>query len=450
MSKDQAAASLSPTLMILGAPIYAEHLRSTIKQANWTFGNRPQIHLNQSTGKRTGTGSSAAETTPTTIGLEFRGTAAGMIEVLRFYVNILPETVNVICGAEVYISAGGASVRFTIGAATQTITYLTADSGTEKTATITTASSGTGWQICTVEIENTGGVVDMQLSRVRVQDESITSALPSPTIEGDSETMDIQEEGSAVVISARKLNFIGADITAASAGSGTANVTVSGGGAVLPVADTTEIAKGSVDATKKVRLECDTNIATATTRVITIADQDVDLTPNTGTFPGTSRQITAGEGLQGGGDFSADRTVSVDIPGLVENLSPAGSDLLMLYDGDAGLHRKLQIGNLPDASALTIETHTASAVLTGANKQVLADVSTGAAALTFTLPAAATATSGAWFSFKDKAGQAGTYAIHISPDAAETIDGASGLTSLISNNAALTIFTDGSAWYVRG
>ena len=226
MSKDQAAASLSPTLMILGAPIYAEHLRATIKQANWTFGNRPQIHLNQSTGKRTATGSTSAETTPTTLGLEFRGTAAGKIEVLRFHVNILPETVNVICGAEVYIPGGGASVRFTIGAASQTITYLTADSGTEKTATITTASSGTGWQICTVDIEKTSGAFDMQLSRVRVQDESITSALPSPTIEGDSETMDIQEEGSAVVISARKLNFIGADITAASAGSGTANVTV--------------------------------------------------------------------------------------------------------------------------------------------------------------------------------------------------------------------------------
>lgn len=56
-----------------------------------------------------------------------------------------------------------------------------------------------------------------------------------------------------------------------------------GGGDTLPVADTTEVVKGSDDDTKKVRIEAD-GITTGTTRVITMPDQDVDLTPGTGAF----------------------------------------------------------------------------------------------------------------------------------------------------------------------
>jgi hypothetical protein len=57
----------------------------------------------------------------------------------------------------------------------------------------------------------------------------------------------------------------------------------SGGGASLPVDDATALVKGSVDPTKLVRIEADV-LATATTRVITMPDQDVDLTPDTGAF----------------------------------------------------------------------------------------------------------------------------------------------------------------------
>lgn len=55
------------------------------------------------------------------------------------------------------------------------------------------------------------------------------------------------------------------------------------GGDTLPIVDTTAVVKGSVDATKLVRIEAD-GLTTATTRVITMADQDIDLTPDTGTF----------------------------------------------------------------------------------------------------------------------------------------------------------------------
>lgn len=52
--------------------------------------------------------------------------------------------------------------------------------------------------------------------------------------------------------------------------------TVSGAGDVHPISDATAIVKGSVDGTKLVRIEAD-GIATATTRVITMPDENVDL-----------------------------------------------------------------------------------------------------------------------------------------------------------------------------
>jgi hypothetical protein len=53
-------------------------------------------------------------------------------------------------------------------------------------------------------------------------------------------------------------------------GAGNATWAAGGGGASLPVVDTTSIAEGSADATKEVRLECDTLIPTATVVVLTV------------------------------------------------------------------------------------------------------------------------------------------------------------------------------------
>lgn len=52
----------------------------------------------------------------------------------------------------------------------------------------------------------------------------------------------------------------------------------------LPVDDTTSLVQDPVDNTKQVRLDAGA-LTASSTRVITIPDQDVDLTPNIGTFP---------------------------------------------------------------------------------------------------------------------------------------------------------------------
>lgn len=60
----------------------------------------------------------------------------------------------------------------------------------------------------------------------------------------------------------------------------------------LPVLDTTAIVRDPADSTKRMRVDVGA-VATATTRVLTMPDQDVNLTPNTGTFAGAATALTA-------------------------------------------------------------------------------------------------------------------------------------------------------------
>lgn len=69
-------------------------------------------------------------------------------------------------------------------------------------------------------------------------------------------------------------------------------------------------------------------------------------------FAQGSTTITAGEGLTGGGDLSANRTIDVDIPGLTADATPVGStDFLMTFDDTASEHKKVLIDNLPGGGA---------------------------------------------------------------------------------------------------
>lgn len=93
--------TLSPFEFVLGAPVTAENAQAVIEQANWTFAERPQLHLGLTTaaaGWETGA--------PRTHGMLFRASGSGFVEVYRFRIRILPETVNVVCGAECLFGSG--------------------------------------------------------------------------------------------------------------------------------------------------------------------------------------------------------------------------------------------------------------------------------------------------------------------------------------------------------
>ncbi len=58
--------------------------------------------------------------------------------------------------------------------------------------------------------------------------------------------------------------------------------------------------------------------------------------------------LTAGEGLQGGGDLTTNRTFDLDINSLTTDGAPdGGSDFVATYDVSAGVHKKVLLDNLP-------------------------------------------------------------------------------------------------------
>lgn len=69
--------------------------------------------------------------------------------------------------------------------------------------------------------------------------------------------------------------------------------------------------------------------------------------------------ISAGGGLTGGGDLSANRTISLDINGQTADASPDGAvDYVITYDASAGGFKKVLLNNLPSGGGG--ETNTAS------------------------------------------------------------------------------------------
>jgi len=132
---------------------------------------------------------------------------------------------------------------------------------------------------------------------------SFTAAADSGTPEdiSDGETLTISGDAGAITTSNTTNTVDIAHSTATGykhipSGGATTNVltwssdgTAAWGAApsTLPVVDTTAIVKGSADDTKLVAIEADTNVPTGTTRTITMASTNIDLTPDTGTFAST-------------------------------------------------------------------------------------------------------------------------------------------------------------------
>lgn len=64
----------------------------------------------------------------------------------------------------------------------------------------------------------------------------------------------------------------------------------------------------------------------------------------------TTVNITAGEGLTGGGDISASRTIDLDITGLTTAADIQSADEMVIYDITATAHRKVTVGNISAAN----------------------------------------------------------------------------------------------------
>ena len=80
---------------------------------------------------------------------------------------------------------------------------------------------------------------------------------------------------------------------------------------------------------------------------LVLSEAEVDAFVGDNNYVVNTRTVTTGTGLTGGGDLTADRNLSVDIPG-VTNLgaSPASTDSILLYDSSASALKEVTISEL--------------------------------------------------------------------------------------------------------
>jgi len=125
---------------------------------------------------------------------------------------------------------------------------------------------------------------------------------------GGSGSLTIEEEGAAVGTPGgiTTIDFVGSAVTATGSG---ADATVTITASSLPVVDTTNIVKGSSDATKLMRFEVD-GLTTATTRVLTIQDYDIIVAGLNIQQAFTKNQRTTPVALSDGATISVDASLS--------------------------------------------------------------------------------------------------------------------------------------------
>jgi hypothetical protein len=177
MAVTQAVSTQNPNVYAIGNWIVYEHTANTVEWLNWVFGHRPHVHVNLTCGTN-GWATGAVGV----LRARFRAKAIGFTEVLRGRLKIATETVTVKLGARCYFAAAETGdVRITVGATSATLSFTDADNGTEKTTTLATAATGTGWLTWTVELDQTAGAGTANyLYSLRIQDVKITAGLPAP------------------------------------------------------------------------------------------------------------------------------------------------------------------------------------------------------------------------------------------------------------------------------
>lgn len=169
---------------------------------------------------------------------------------------------------------------------------------------------------------------------------------------------------------------------------------IGAGATPLPAPDTTSIVEDPVDTTKEMRIDVGA-VATGTIRVLTMPDQDIDLTPSTGAFEAADAGLLSIAGLTTAADRMIFTTAS-DVYS-VATLTQAGRDLiddanvaaqrttLGLVIGtnvqaeDAGLTSIAALATAADRMIFTTALDVyAVATLTSAGRDLLDDANTAA------------------------------------------------------------------------
>ncbi len=181
MVKTATIATRSPRQFATSYGIFFEDLRMVEEMLNYAFQNNVVQHVSAQTGGFAwGNSGSEIATHATT----FDGGGGGFDQVYKFRIHIDDDTTSLLCGAICeFAGAGVGDVRFTVGGNSTIIVFDNSDNGNERTATLATSATGTGWQTCTVEIDQTTGdpTSTNELRYFRIED-VLPPLLPDPVI----------------------------------------------------------------------------------------------------------------------------------------------------------------------------------------------------------------------------------------------------------------------------
>lgn len=178
MTKAAAQSSLSPRVFGVGGEILAEDLVEVLEQLNWSFRERNRLHLSENLAAD-GWGSSGSEIG---IGRNAYPVGATWEELRRYQIRVRSEPAALQIGVRTELATGETGyTRVTVGATSTTITTTDADNGSEVTANLSTAATGTGKLLVTVEGRTDGPSTTNYLRNLRLEDVLLAVAsLPDP------------------------------------------------------------------------------------------------------------------------------------------------------------------------------------------------------------------------------------------------------------------------------
>ena len=179
MSKPSAMATISPISLGVGAEVLADDLVDVIGQLNWSFQNRPRLHISAVVGANDWAAGGEVGTARIMIpaSSSFGATA------LMFRIRVRPEVEEIEIGARTWFdpaTSDAGEVEFTVGAAVATLVGDHSQNADEIAQTITTATSGTGSLLCSIRLRRTAGSSTTNFLRnIRVEDLPVAT-LPDP------------------------------------------------------------------------------------------------------------------------------------------------------------------------------------------------------------------------------------------------------------------------------
>jgi len=163
---------------------------------------------------------------------------------------------------------------------------------------------------------------------------------------------------------------------------------------------------------------------------------------------GTTYEVTVSSGVAvAGSDTTAihDDTAA-EISAVTEKATPVDADLILIEDSaDSNAKKRIQIGNIP-AKTIGIATVSSATHTVASGEDIIHVTYTATGVVTVTLPTSET-TAGRIIDIKDAGLNAITYNITVVTEGSELIEGSATLT-LNANGSAVTLYSDGTNWFI--